>query len=154
MEARSHKTDRTQTHIHTCTFLWRAKKDGGDSKAFAFLPMLSVSVALGRWCRQLAVYCLDVAVITVASLVRLTSIAAVAYGSYRDIAYLNWLKGGLWTCRSLSAYRAARHWTDPRLEQEKATASPRCHDGVTCGSHSPHSARRTINMYILESPAG
>ncbi len=40
-------------------------------------------MALGR---QLAVYCLDVAVITVASLVRLTSIymyiAAVAYGSY------------------------------------------------------------------------
>ncbi len=74
-------------------------------------------LALGRWCRQLAVYCLDVAVITVASLVRLTSIAAVAYGSYRDIAYL---KGGLWTRRSLSVYRAARHWTDPRLEQEKA----------------------------------
>ncbi len=67
-------------------------------------------MALGR---QLAVYCLDVAVITVASLVRLTSIAAVPYGSYRDIAYL---KGGLWTCRSLSVYRAARHWTDPRLE--------------------------------------
>ncbi len=36
-----------------------------------------LAVALGR---QLAVYCLDVAVITVASLVRLTSIAAVAYG--------------------------------------------------------------------------
>ncbi len=44
-------------------------------------------MALGR---QLAVYCLDVAVITMASLVRLTSIAAVAYGSYRDIAYLMW----------------------------------------------------------------
>ncbi len=78
-------------------------------------------MALGR---QLAVYCLDVAVITVASLVRLTSIAAVAYGSYRDIAYLKGT-GGLLTCRSLSAYRAARHWTGPRLEQEKATASPR-----------------------------
>ncbi len=76
-------------------------------------------MALGR---QLAVYSLDVAVITVASLVRLTSIAVVAYGSYRDIAYL---KGGLLTCRSLSAYRAGRHWTGPRLEQEKATASPR-----------------------------
>ncbi len=45
-------------------------------------------MALGR---QLAVYCLDVAVITVSSPVRLTSIglAAVAYGSYRDIAYLD-----------------------------------------------------------------
>ncbi len=39
-------------------------------------------MALGR---QLAVYCLDVAVITVASLVCLTSIAAVAYGSDRDM---------------------------------------------------------------------
>ncbi len=49
-------------------------------------------LALGRWCRQwrlvvvgrlrqLAVYCLDVAVITVASLVRLTSIAAVPTGA-------------------------------------------------------------------------
>ncbi len=44
-------------------------------------------MALGR---QLAVYCLDVAVITVASLVCLTSIAVVAYGSDRDIAYLMW----------------------------------------------------------------
>ncbi len=36
--------------------------------------------------RQLAVYCLDVAVITVSSLVCLASIAVVAYGSDRDIA--------------------------------------------------------------------
>ncbi len=46
----------------------------------------------------------------------MTSIAAVAYGSNRDIAYL--------TCRSLSAYRALRHWTAPQVEQGKATASP------------------------------
>ncbi len=44
-------------------------------------------LASGSWCeamplvRQLAVYCLDVAVITVSSLVRLTSIAAVASGT-------------------------------------------------------------------------
>ncbi len=64
-------------------------------------------LALDRWCRQLAVYCLDVAVITVASLVRVTCIAAVPTGAIsRHIAYL---KGGLWTCRSLSVYRAARH---------------------------------------------
>ncbi len=49
-------------------------------------------LASGSWCeamplvRQLAVYCLDVAVITVSSLVCLTSIAVVAYGSDRDIA--------------------------------------------------------------------
>ncbi len=48
--------------------------------------------ALGRWCEatvlgwQLAVYCLDVAVIAVSGLVCLTSIALVAYGSDRDIA--------------------------------------------------------------------
>ncbi len=35
--------------------------------------------------RQLAVYCLDVAVITVSSLVCLTSIAVVAYGRDRNI---------------------------------------------------------------------
>ncbi len=44
---------------------------------------LVYAVALGR---QLAVYCLDVAVITVSSLVCLTSIAVVAYGSDRDTA--------------------------------------------------------------------
>ncbi len=33
--------------------------------------------------------------------------------------------GGLWTCRSLSAYRAARHWIGPWLEAGQATASPR-----------------------------
>ncbi len=49
-------------------------------------------LASGSWCeamslvRQLAVYCLDVAVITVSRLVCLTSIAVVAYGSDRDIA--------------------------------------------------------------------
>ncbi len=37
MGARSHRTDCTQTHIHTCTFLWRAKKDGGDSRGFCAL---------------------------------------------------------------------------------------------------------------------
>ncbi len=36
--------------------------------------------------RQFAVYCLDVAVITVSSLVCLTSIAVVVYGSDREIA--------------------------------------------------------------------
>ncbi len=47
-------------------------------------------LALGRWCeamvvgKQLVVYCLDVAVIAVSSLVCLTSII-VAYGSDRDI---------------------------------------------------------------------
>ncbi len=41
------------------------------------------AVALGR---QLAVYCLDVAVITVSSLVCLTSLAVIAYGSDRDTA--------------------------------------------------------------------
>ncbi len=40
--------------------------------------------------RQLAVYCLDVAVITLSSLVCLTSIAVVAYESDRVIAYLMW----------------------------------------------------------------
>ncbi len=44
-------------------------------------------MALGR---QLAVYCLDAAVITVSSLVCLASIAVVAYESDRDIAYLMW----------------------------------------------------------------
>ncbi len=39
-------------------------------------------MALGR---QLAVYCLDVAVITVSSLVCLTSIGVVAYGSDRGV---------------------------------------------------------------------
>ncbi len=49
-------------------------------------------LASGSWCeamplvRQLAVYCLDVAVIAVSSLVCLTSIAVVAYGSDRDTA--------------------------------------------------------------------
>ncbi len=46
---------------------------------------------LGRWCKamaldkQLAVYCLGVAVIAVSSLVCLISIAVVAYASDRDI---------------------------------------------------------------------
>ncbi len=40
--------------------------------------------------RQFAVYCLDVAVITVSSLVCLTSVAVVAYGSDCDMAYLMW----------------------------------------------------------------
>ncbi len=48
---------------------------------------LVYAVAFGR---QLAVYCLDVAVITVSSLVCLTSIAVVAYGTDCDIAYLMW----------------------------------------------------------------
>ncbi len=69
--------------------------------------------------RQLAVYCLDVAVIAVSSLMCLTSLAVDAYRSDCDIAYL---KGGL---HSLSAYRAVRHWTAPWLEHRKATASPR-----------------------------
>ncbi len=103
-------------------------------------------MALGR---QLAVYYLDVAVITVAGFVRLASIAAVAYGSYRDIAYL---KGGLWTCRSLSAYKAARHWTGPRLEQEKATASPRrCNLWQPLGSEDLSSDK---HRYCLENPDG
>ncbi len=37
MGARSHRTDCAQTHIHTCTFLWRAKKDGGDSRGVCVL---------------------------------------------------------------------------------------------------------------------
>ncbi len=47
---------------------------------------------LSCWCEamalgeQLAVYCLDVAVIAVSSLVCLTSMVVVAYGSDRDIA--------------------------------------------------------------------
>ncbi len=55
-------------------------------------------LALGRWCkamvlgRQLAVCCLDVAVIAVFAPMCLTSVAVVAYVSDRDIAYL---KGGL-----------------------------------------------------------
>ncbi len=66
--------------------------------------------------RQLAVYCLDVAVITGSSLVWLTSITVVAYRSDRDIAYL---MGGLWTCHFLSTYRVVRHWTAPRLGKER-----------------------------------
>ncbi len=37
MGARSHRTDCTQTRIHTCTFLWRARKVGGNSRGFCTL---------------------------------------------------------------------------------------------------------------------
>ncbi len=37
MGAQSHRTDWTQTHIHTWTFLWRANKDGGSSRGFCAL---------------------------------------------------------------------------------------------------------------------
>ncbi len=86
-------------------------------------------MALGR---QLAVYCLDVAVITVASLVRLTSIAAVAYGSYRDIAYLKGaVVSGLAVLSPPTEQRdtgRAHGWSNKRQLH--------LHDGVTCGSHS------------------
>ncbi len=90
--------------------------------------------------RQLAVYCLDVAVIAVSGLVCFTSIAAVAYGSDHDIAYL---KGGLWTCRSLSAYRVVRHWKPHGWSRERQL---HLHDGVTCGSYSARRTCRVINV--------
>ncbi len=37
MGTRSHRTDCTQTHIHTSTFLWRAKIDGSNSRGFCAL---------------------------------------------------------------------------------------------------------------------
>ncbi len=32
-----HEATGLTAHIHTCTFLWRAKKDGGDSNGFVLL---------------------------------------------------------------------------------------------------------------------
>ncbi len=68
-------TAHKHTYIHVLSY--------GGPKKMAAIRLLSFrslvyAVALGR---QLAVYCLDVAVITVASLVRLTSIAAVPTGA-------------------------------------------------------------------------
>ncbi len=54
------------------------------------------------------------------------------------------LMGSLWTCRSLSAYRAVRHWTVPRLDQGKATASPRlCNLWQPLGSEDLSSDKRS-----------